>query len=448
VAADTAVESAHRPLRSGCSLLTESEDLLASAGRHLVARPLALWHTPPPPSPCTGTLDAGALETDLQRLTRSELQPAAIQLYPDGPEALVAVLHLIDAATERLDVLMFLWDNDPVGWAVATRLAAKAGPDLPVRVLVDGGGNLVFGQPRTAPSERVNQVVCWLSRQPYVQVLRTRDAFARFDHRKLVLADGRAAWLGGRNFTAVSFFGQHDLSFTLQGPLTHELVTLFEASWREQGGRGQGTGDRGQEAQGSEATAPCSTGTSPLSPVPCSLSTPNAWARLVATGPGDRELARAVCCAVDRARQHIFVENPYFSDSRLIDKLLAARQRGVDVEAVLTIESDNSIFNRTNRVTANRLLRAGARVYLHPGMTHVKALAADGCWAYTGSGNFDPLSLRHDREVGVAVSAGPVIAELEERLFMPDCRPEWELHQPLPVTARDCALAWLAGLLL
>jgi cardiolipin synthase len=174
----------------------------------------------------------------------------------------------------------------------------------------------------------------------------------------------------------------------------------------------------------------------------------NAWARVVATGPGDRDLAEAVCCAVDRARQHIFVENPYFSDSRLVDKLIAARHRGVDVQAVLTIESDNALFNRTNRVVANRLLRAGVRVYLHAGMTHLKALAADSSWAYTGSGNFDPLSFRHDREIGVAVSAGPLIAELEERLFLPDCLPDRELREPLPVTARDCALAWLAGLLL
>jgi cardiolipin synthase A/B len=138
-----------------------------------------------------------------------------------------------------------------------------------------------------------------------------------------------------------------------------------------------------------------------------------------------------VCRAVDGARNQIYVENPYFSDTRLVDRLVAAGLRGVDVQAVMTIESDNAIFNRTNRVTANRLLRAGVRVYLHPGMTHVKALAADGCWAYTGSGNFDA-----------------VITELEERLFVPDCRPEWELKEPLPVTARDCVLAWLAGLLL
>jgi cardiolipin synthase len=420
---DTVIQAAHRPLRSGRALLSESADFLHAAGYAAVA-----WcRTPPAPALC-GTLDGVALEADLRRATGTDLQPADIRLFLDGAEALTALEQLIDQATQRIEVLMFLWDDDAVGWAVAKHLAARAGPDLPVRVLVDGGGNLIFGQPPGAPPAAVNRAVCWLARQPFVQVLRTRDGCARFDHRKMVLVDGRAAWLGGRNFTARAFFSYHDLSFILEGPLAGDLAARFEQSWREQCGAPQ---------------AACGLARTPPDP-PAATN----LARLVSTGPADRALAEAVYAAVDRARDHVFLENPYCGDRRLIAKLCAARQRGVDVRAVLTLDSDSAIYNRTIRVTADRLLRAGARVYLYPGMTHVKALTADGCWAYTGSGNFDPLSLRHDRELGVAIGAGPVIAELEERLFQADCHPEWELHEPLPVTVHDRTLEWLTGLLL
>ena len=87
---------------------------------------------------------------------------------------------------------------------------------------------------------------------------------------------------------------------------------------------------------------------------------------------------------------------------------------------------------------ANRLLRAGIRVYLYPGMTHVKAVVVDGVWAYLGTGNLDPLSLRHNYELGLAISDGPVIADLEQRLFVEDMRPETELMRPLP--ARELCL--------
>jgi phosphatidylserine/phosphatidylglycerophosphate/cardiolipin synthase-like enzyme len=111
----------------------------------------------------------------------------------------------------------------------------------------------------------------------------------------------------------------------------------------------------------------------------------------------------------------------------------------------MTLADESEATNRANRAVANRLLKAGVRVYVYPGMTHAKALAVDGVWAYCGTGNFDPLSFRHNRELGLAVGGGPFIAELEDRLFLADFRPEWELTEPLPVTAFDRLLDFLAG---
>jgi cardiolipin synthase len=174
----------------------------------------------------------------------------------------------------------------------------------------------------------------------------------------------------------------------------------------------------------------------------------NASARLVATEPGNPELARVLYAAIEHARQHVYVENVYFSDSRLICKLAEARRRGVDVRAVVTFSTGNHHVNSANRMGANRLLKAGVRVYVYPIMTHVKAAAVDSCWVYLGTGNFDALSLRHNHELGLSVSGGPLIAEVEERLFQVDFQPAWELTQPLPTTARDYLSELLANLAL
>jgi cardiolipin synthase len=433
ILADTAVEFTYHPVACTRATACESADVLHGLGAGLAGKRLACLHRGPsaPLQLAAYNPDPGALERDLRTLTGKDLQPAPVHLYPDGGEALAALEQLIDHATRRIDVLMFIWDNDPLGWEVAQHLAARARADLPVRVLIDGGGNLIFGAPTTGTVAEVNRVVCWLAAQPHVEVLRTRNGCARFDHRKLVLVDGQAAWSGGRNFTQRSFFGQHDLSYTLAGPLAAELAETFEHSWQAQGG------------------APRAAGCPETDQVPA-LPWPeaNAWARLVHTEAGCNQLEDALHRAVDDAHQHVFAENVYFSDGRLVAQLIDARRRGVDVRAILTIQSDSDLFNRVNRVTANRLLQAGVRVYLYPGMTHVKALVVDGCWAYTGSANFDPLSMRHDRELGLAIGAGPVITELEERLFQQDFRPEWELHAPLPLTAGDCAAELLASLFL
>ncbi len=425
IAADTAGQAARRPLRSLGVVVIEPAMAAREAATGLLRKRLAqnLAHPPGPVPACRPALDPDALEAELRKVAGDELQPACIHLILDGHEALAALRQAIDAATCQIDVLMYLWDNDPLGWEVARLLAARAGPTLRVRALVDGGGNLLQGEPRGATAGQANAVVCWLAHQPYVQVIRTRNPFCRFDHRKLVLIDGRLAWSGGRNFTWGAFFEAHDVTYTLTGPLTAEIAARYERFWREQGGP-----------------------PGPPPPPPLPVPEPNTLARLVRTRPYEANLARTVYAAVDRACHHIHVENPYFSDNQLFIKLARARRRGVDVRVVLTLDSGSKVLDIANRATVNRLLRAGIRVYLYPGQTHVKALAVDGVWAYLGTGNFDPLSLRHNRELGVAVSHGPLVGELEARLFLADFRPEWEVHEPLPLAGYEYAVEALAGL--
>ncbi len=416
LAEDSAAEAGCRPLRCGRLLLIDPLQFLAGAGRGCVGRRLEvpLLGAPGPLSACGDALPADG-----------DLQPAAVRLCTEGEEALAALGQVIDSACRRLDVLMFTWDNSEVGRGVAERLAARAGPGLRVRVLVDGGGNLIFAAPGDGSgAAEVNRTVCWLARQPYVEVVRTRTPLGHFDHRKLVVADGRLAWSGGRNFTHLAFQGRHDLSFTVAGPLAAELGERFEQFWREQGG-------------------------APAEPLPAApADCPNAAARLVATGPLEHSLRDAVYGAVDGARRYVWVENPYLTDGALLGKLARARHRGADVRVVLSVETDSPMVNLANRVTADRLLRAGVHVYLYPGLVHTKAAAADGRWAYVGTGNFDLLSLRRNHELGLILGPCPALAELEDRLFRADFRPEWELHEPLPLSACDYAGELLAALFL
>jgi cardiolipin synthase len=430
VAVDTAAQASQHPLRSAGVVILEPVIGIHEGATGLFRKRLALHLAPHPGpiDPCRPTVDPDELEIALHKVAHDDLQPAAIRLIIDGHEALEALRQAIDSATCQIDVLMYLWDNDPLGWEVARLLAARASPTLRVRVLVDGGGNLLQGEPSGTWAGQANAVVCWLAHQPYVRVIRTRNPFCRFDHRKLVLIDGRLAWSGGRNFTWGAFFKAHDLTYTLTGPLTGQLAERYERFWKSQGG----------------PPGP------PLPPPPPPLPVPdaNTQARLVRTRPYGSNLAQTVYTAVDWACHHIHIENPYFTDNMLFVKLAQARRRGVDVCVMLTLDSGSCLIDVANRLTVNRLLSLGIRVYLYPGPMHVKALTVDGVWAYLGTGNFDPLSLRHNRELGVAVSHGPLVQELEGRLFLADFRPEWEVHRPLTLTGHEFIVAALASLFL
>src|SRR5205823_4443865 len=131
----------------------------------------------PPPIACERpTLNPAELDRVATRITKEPASPADIRLHVDGTDALSALDCVIDSACCRLDVLMYLWGNDEIGWHAARRLAARAEAGVAVRVLVDGGGNLAQGEPKDATTAEVNAAVCWLARQPNVALVRTRSS--------------------------------------------------------------------------------------------------------------------------------------------------------------------------------------------------------------------------------------------------------------------------------
>jgi cardiolipin synthase len=431
---DTALQASTHPIETGCLVAASTAAWATQAGREFFAKrclvplggmPAALDEERP-------TLDPSHLEDALAHLTHRPLEPALIHMDVDGEEALRRLEGLIGGAARSIDVLMYQWDSDALGWAIAQRLAERAralsgGKNCPaVRVLIDGGGNLIHGPPCCTTAHEVNEVLGWLGVQPNVEVLRTRNALARFDHRKLMIVDGRIAWTGGRNFTLSSFFEYHDVSFALEGSLVRDLSASFEEAWQNSGGH------------------PRLPGTGPV----LEVAGVNGWARVVGTGRKRNDLASVLYRAVDRSAHHVYLENPYFTDTLLWCKLAKARRRGADVRVVFAHDSQSRVIDKAMRVTANRLLRAGVRVYMHPGTTHVKAASVDTRWAYLGTGNFDKLSLRRNNEVGIAIGAGPLIEEVEQTLFMPDFRPEWEVTEPLTVTLGDYLCEAFATLIL
>lgn len=331
--------------------------------------------------------------------------PARLTFLPGSEPALRSLLGLIAGSRRRIDLMMYGWQDDPTGREVARALAARARAGVRVRLMVDRTGFLIHN-PAAAADDRT--FLDDLRATPNVSVIEPPGTFFRFDHRKLVIVDDRVAWSGSMILTDSSRRLWRNFNYLAEGPIVAQFVALFAVRWREQGG--------------------CPAG--PLQPPPPVEA--NATVRLVRTDVEARTLKRAVYHAVDHARRSITIENPYFSDEILTRKLIAARARGVDVRAILTVKGNLGTMNRFEAITANRLLRGGVRVYLYPGMTHVKALSADGVWSYIGTGNFDELSLRNNREVSLAIASPALAGELDRSLFGPDLAASRELTGPLP----------------
>jgi cardiolipin synthase A/B len=336
--------------------------------------------------------------------------PARLTPLFDSRPAFEALLVLIASARCRVDLMIFGWDDDEAGRTVAAALIERARAGVLVRLMVDRGG-YVSGEGNAKVPLGCPTFLDALKAEPNIRLIETPDAFARFDHRKVAVIDDRIVWTGGMILTRPALEKWHNFAFLAEGPIVPQYEALFADRWRELGG------------------GPATAGPSTIEMIAIE---PNAAVRMVRTDLGHRSLKEAVYGAVDSAKSRIYVENPYFSDRILVNKLAAARRRGVDVRAVLTLRGDVHMMNQLSTVTANLLLRAGARVYLYPKMTHVKALSVDGTLAYIGTGNFDELSLRNNREVSLTVRGLEMIRRIDEGLFLRDMADSRELREPLP----------------
>jgi cardiolipin synthase len=115
----------------------------------------------------------------------------------------------------------------------------------------------------------------------------------------------------------------------------------------------------------------------------------------------------------------------------MLQELVKARRRGVDVRVIIPRKGNWKVMDRSNKLAANTMLASGIKVYLYPVMSHVKAAIFDG-WACVGSANFDKASFRTNQEMNLATSNPEAVRDLKERLFYPDFERSTLMTEPNP----------------
>jgi cardiolipin synthase len=93
------------------------------------------------------------------------------------------------------------------------------------------------------------------------------------------------------------------------------------------------------------------------------------------------------------------------------------------------------------------MMEQGIRVFIYPGMSHVKAAIFDG-WVCLGSANWDKLSFKVNKELNIATSYEPAVDALKKRLFEEDFAKSVELTEPFPERWSDHLVEVLADYLL
>jgi cardiolipin synthase len=375
-------------------------------------------YVPPPLSHASG-MDLAAWELFLDRYTGRKASSGTIDYLVDGEEFFPRLIGAMEAAKSAIHMRTYIFDNDDFASSIGRLLRERADSGVDVKVLLDGLGTIISTtetQESLPPDHRPpSSVREFLEGDSSVKVRQTPNPWMTGDHVKTTTIDGEIGFMGGMNIAREYRYDWHDLMVELRGPVVGEIQSEFDDAWVHAGV----LGDLGwflHKLRGQPERQPGVAGY----PV-----------RLLYTRPEDAEIFRVQREAIRRASRYIFVENAYFTDDSLLKELIEARKRGVDVRVIVPIVTDRGALTRDNALAANVMLANGIRVFIYPGMSHIKAAIYDG-WVCLGSANFDRFSMKINREMNLASSHPPAAQELRERVFEEDFARSPELLVPFP----------------
>ncbi len=167
-----------------------------------------------------------------------------------------------------------------------------------------------------------------------------------------------------------------------------------------------------------------------------------ALVRVVGSTPGETNRIPFIMyvSAITFAEYSIHLTNSYFvPDGQLIEALMAAAIRGVDVKIILPGVTDAPLIVSAQRYYYSGLLKSGVKLYEHKtSLLHAKTAVIDKVWSTVGSTNMDILSLLNNDEVN-AVILNHQFADEMETMFTADLEDsrqiissEWENRPLLP----------------
>lgn len=315
--------------------------------------------------------------------------PGTFGLFTEGDELYRDMLASISGARGSIDLESYIFADDEIGRLFAEALVGRAAHGVRVRVHIDAAGSLFWMSRRLERYLRGNGVsVRWFHRWSW----RRPGRYNRRNHRKLLVVDGRRAYVGGFNIhreSSASAYGDlrwRDTHVSIDGSLARTAAALFDAFWR---GR-------------------------------LRWQPPDAARGGALVHNHNRRCRHRLRCIYEDillgARRYAYLTTPYFvPDHRTQNALAAAARRGVDVRLLVPRKSDVPVARWASRHAYSGLLGAGVRIHEYlPRLLHAKTAVADDSWAMVGTANLDYRSLFTNYELNLVARDASLASRLRE----------------------------------
>jgi putative cardiolipin synthase len=434
---------------AGCSSPTLRDDV----------EPLQPTYALPP------TTSGSLAELAREVASGAEPEHSGFMLLDPSYDSLLWRLALIDSAVSSVDIVTYLWYPDHTGNLLLERAVHAAERGVRVRLVIDDlltiGQEAFMADLEAHPNIEMRLFNPWKKRGITSRAAAMIAQMERLNvrmHNKLIIADGHAAILGGRNIGDHYFglgedFNFHDLDVLGVGPVAQQANELFDHFWNSEmvaSARNLSTETDPERAQAGWENLQANSREAPeLEQFPRAVKD---WAAELQDLPGQLHLGESLIVFdpvdgtkveqsmyaglfgfLDMAQEELLITNAYVVPGEPgIEFLRSLSDRGVDVRILTNslASHDVPVVNAHYEKWRDDLLEAGVDLYesrsdpaiaelvnVPPGggkfiSLHSKAVVIDTRYVFIGSMNFDPRSAAINTEMGVIVDSPALAAEL------------------------------------
>lgn len=362
----------------------------------------------PAPLPCGGTPFEGEKRMEqtvrwLEHKTGYPLMRAEdVRYYPLGDAMYPDMLTDLRAAKKTIYLEYFIIEPGEMWQSIVDILAQKVREGLDVRVMYDDLGSIsTFNFSNALALEKLG-IRC----VTFNPLLALKGTANYRDHRKMLIVDDAVAYSGGVNLADRYINREHpyghwkDTGFRLTGAPVRSFTHMFLTFWN---------------AFSLQKEEPM-----PMPPAAAAAepAAQDGWVLSYYDSPLNSE-ATSNCLYIDllsQATDYAWFFTPYLMlGDDLLDAMLAAAQRGVDVRIIMPGIPDKKLIFRMSRSFYQVLLTGGVKIYEYtPGFVHAKSLVCDDRAATVGTVNLDYRSLFLHFENNSLFYRGSIVARVKE----------------------------------
>ncbi|MFT3686850.1 MAG: cardiolipin synthase [Phycisphaerales bacterium] len=323
------------------------------------------------------------------------------RLLINGTATFDAIFAAIDAAKSYVLVQFYILRDDQLGRTLYSHLAAAAKRGVRCYVLYDEiGSSKLKNLLHDLNGAGVKASAFKTTKGP-----RNRFQLNFRNHRKIVVADGQVALLGGLNVgdeyvdRDPACCPWRDTHVELRGPCVQAVQMSFCEDWN------------------------WAVGAMPDLNWSPTTSKTDQQILVIPSGPADEveTFLLLTLQLIAASKQRIWIASPYFvPDEAVIAALQLAALRGVDVRVIYPKNPDSFLVRLATRAVWPDMVRPGVKMFSHcKGFMHQKVMVFDGV-ACVGTANLDNRSIRINFEITALVNdptfADQCVAMLENDL--------------------------------